>query len=124
MIRFILAFTAMLSVAAGASTAKRVSPETAWPQVEARKAVVVDVREDDEIKSGKVKGAQVFHTSELSTPAFAEFVKKLPKDKPIYTYCSHGGRADRVAQALRDKGLKASSTGGYKDWVKAGAKTN
>jgi rhodanese-related sulfurtransferase len=115
-----LMLSAMLAFAGGLSA--RVPPDAALPKVQSNKAVVVDVREPDEVSAGKVKNALVFPTSKLGSPEWEKFVASLPKDKEIYTYCQRGGRADKVAEALRDKGFRASSTGGFQDWVKAGAK--
>lgn len=122
---FILLLTLITSPAfAIGPDAGRTSPKTAIEHVQANKALVIDVREDAEIKAGKVKEAKVFPTSRIGTPEWDKFVKTLPKAKEIYTYCASGGRADKVAEALRSKGFKASSTGGYKDWLNAGAKSN
>src|SRR5689334_9733102 len=107
-----LALGLSFTVAASAATSERISPKTALQNVQSGKAVVVDVREPAELKSGKVTAAQNFAYSNLNSPAFDGFVKSLPKDKEIYTYCEKGGRADKVAEALRAKGFNAHSTGG------------
>src|SRR5690348_2635460 len=96
----------------------RVAPKQARTEVQKGKAVVIDVREAKERESGMVDGAKTFPFSKLNTPEWDEFVKTLPKDKKIYTYCAAGGRADKVAQKLRREGFKANSTGGYPDWKK------
>lgn len=114
---------AVLPTFAGA-TAARVSPKTALEGVNTNKAIVLDVREADEVAQGKIKDAHIFPTSKVGTPEWDQFVSSLPKDKEIYLYCARGGRADKVAEDLRKKGLKASSTGGYRDWLEAGAKNN
>lgn len=121
---FVGLLTSLFSAFSFAATAVRVSPKTALEGVNSKKAIVIDVREADEVAHGKVQDAHVFPTSKVGSPAWDQFVSSLPKDKEIYTYCAVGGRADTVAEALRAKGFKASSTGGYKDWIKAGAKSN
>ena len=102
----------------------RVAASDAIKQVQAGKAIVVDVREPSETNTGKVTGATLFPASKIGTSEWDSFVKTLPKDKEIYTYCAKGGRADQVAQALQARGLKANGSGGIGDWIKAGAKTN
>jgi rhodanese-related sulfurtransferase len=114
----------VLAIPAAFSAADRVSPKAALAQVNAQNAIVVDVRENSEIKSGKIQGAQVFSAKQVGTPAWDTFVASLPMDKEIYTYCRKGKRADKVAEALRARGFKASSTGGFNDWIAAGAKSN
>ncbi len=102
----------------------RVAASDAIKLVQTGKAIVVDVREPSETITGKVTGATLFPASKIGTSEWDSFVKSLPKDKEIYTYCAKGGRADQVAQALQARGLKANGSGGIGDWIKAGAKTN
>ena len=73
--------------------------------VEAGKAVIVDVREDSEWKESHVKGAIHLPQSKLRDEAAAEeLIKKLPKDKVIYTHCRAGGRALACGKLLKEKG--------------------
>ncbi len=105
------------------AAADRVTATKAFAQVSAGKAVVVDVREPIELKDGKVVNAVELPTSALGTSQWEAMLKNIPKDKEVYTYCAKGGRADKVAAALRAKGYKAYGSGGFKEWVQAGAKT-
>lgn len=109
--------------AAFAVNGDRVSPAIALSEVKSGKAIVLDVRETDELKAGQVQGAQNFPSSKVGGQEWKVLVQSLPKDKEIYTYCAKGGRADKVSESLRTLGYKSVSTGGYQDWVAAGAKS-
>lgn len=111
----------LFSLAFAFSGTVLVSPKTAMVQVAANRAIILDVREPEELAEGKIKDAHVFPSKKVGTPAWDHFVQSLPKNKEIYTYCRSGRRSDKVAEQLRAKGFKASNTGGYKDWLDAGA---
>ena len=85
-------------------------------------AVLVDVREEDEVKDGMAADAQWMPMSKIEAddPAWVAFQKKLPKDKKIVLYCAVGGRAGRVAKMLSEKGFKTANMGGFASWVAAG----
>jgi phage shock protein E len=90
--------------------------------VKAGKAVIVDVREQNEWEAGHLKSAVLIPQSKLKQESqLAELLKGLPKDKIIYTHCRAGGRALACGDILKKQGydvrpLKA----GFDDLVKAG----
>ncbi len=90
--------------------------------VEAGKAVIVDVREDAEWKEAHVKGAIHVPQSKLRDEAAAEeLIKKLPKDKVIYTHCRAGGRALACGKLLKEQGYDVRPLKpGIADLLKAG----
>jgi rhodanese-related sulfurtransferase len=96
-----------------------ITPAAVQAEVSQGKAILVDVREADEVAEGKIEGAKTFPLSKMNTPEWATFMKTLPKDKTIYTYCASGGRATKVATALKAKGFHAQSAGGYEDLLQA-----
>ncbi len=99
-----------------------VSPNQAKQLVDEKKAVIVDVREADEVKAGKVKGAIVLPMSLMNNNK-AEWEKeadKLPKDKTIIVYCKSGRRAGLVGDELTKKGFKVQNMGGFDSWKSAG----
>jgi rhodanese-related sulfurtransferase len=84
-------------------------------------AVLVDVREEDEVKeSGMAQGALWIPTSKIedNAPEWQSFVKSAPKDKQIIFYCKMGGRAGRAAQRMADLGYKTGNMGGFESWTK------
>ena len=86
-------------------------------------APLIDVREPDEYRAGRVPGA-------ISTPRgmlefkIADITGTANPDGPIYLYCKSGGRAALAAAALLDMGYTQviSLAGGYDAWVTQGGK--
>ena len=76
-------------------------------------AVVVDVRESWEAEIAKIAGAVLIPLGE-----FAQRAKTLPRDKPIYIHCHHGGRSMQATQWLRRNGYDkvANVAGGIDAW--------
>ena len=101
----------------------RVSPREAMGLLSNQFAVLVDVREEGEIKeSGIASGATSIPLSKIEAgdPKWQEFQKRLSKDKQVIFYCRSGGRAGSAAQRLADQGYKAANMGGFDDWKDAG----
>jgi rhodanese-related sulfurtransferase len=98
--------------------------ETVKKNVEADKAVIVDVREESEWKEGHLAGAIHAPQSKLNLESeLAELVKKLPKDKVIYTHCRAGGRALRCGEILKKQGFDVRPLKpGFEELIKAGFK--
>jgi rhodanese-related sulfurtransferase len=68
-------------------------------------AVLLDVREDDEFRTGHIPGA-------VSAPLSRIDAVELPKDGPLYVYCLRGRRSRRAVAALKRAGYDARSIGG------------
>lgn len=99
------------------------SPMEAMGELRNDFAVLVDVREDSEIKeSGMAEPAKWMPTSKINAndPEWQKFVQQLPKDKRIVFYCAAGGRAGKVAELLSSQGFRTANIGGFKDWAAAG----
>lgn len=98
-----------------------VSPQEAFQAVQAGAAVLVDVREKNELKSGMALSAQWMPTSEIERKSenWEKFIQELPKDKQIILYCGAGVRAGRVAHLLSSFGYRTANCGGFKDWRNA-----
>jgi phage shock protein E len=81
------------------------SLDTVKKNVEAGKAVIVDVREQAEWDEAHVKGAILAPKSKLVVEAeLAKLLKTIPKDKVIYTHCKAGGRALACGEILKKHG--------------------
>ena len=65
-------------------------------------AVLLDVREADEFRSGHIPGAVNQPLSEIDKI-------KLAKDKPLYVYCLHGSRSKRAVGILKRMGYSATT---------------
>jgi phage shock protein E len=80
--------------------------ETVKENVKSGKAQIVDVREQAEWNDGHVAGAIHLPKSQLDNKAkVAELVKKLDKNKIIYTHCKAGGRALACGELLKKEGF-------------------
>lgn len=92
--------------------------------VEAKKAVLVDVREKSEWDKGHIEGAVFLPLSELQAGVNPKMLaEKLPKGKIIYTHCVVGKRSLTAGTILKkhgydDRPLKA----GYEELLQAGFK--
>jgi phage shock protein E len=87
-------------------TATKDSIATVKENVQAGKAVIVDVREQVEWDEGHVAGAIHLPKSQLDEKAkLADLVKKLDKSKIIYTHCKAGRRALACGELLKKEGF-------------------
>lgn len=75
------------------------------------KVLVVDVRNDDEVKSGSIPGAVQITMSELEGR-----MKDIPKDIQIVFACDHGNRSSRAAELYEKNGYKTSTFCALDDW--------
>ena len=60
-------------------------------------AILVDVREDDEFRSGHIPGA-------VSIPLSRINAISLPKDAPLFLYCLRGSRSKQAVGKLKAMG--------------------
>jgi phage shock protein E len=90
--------------------------------VDSGKAIIVDVREQNEWDAGHLKGAILMPRSKLQVDAeLAGLLKQLPKDKVIYTHCRAGGRALACGEILKKCGYDVRPLKpGYDDLIQAG----
>lgn len=68
-------------------------------------AILLDVREADEFRSGHIPGA-------MNAPLSTIEATTLPKDRPLYVYCLRGTRSRRAVGILKRRGYDAKSIGG------------
>jgi rhodanese-related sulfurtransferase len=108
--------------APSAGQVRAVQPLEAFGMVKNDFAVIVDVREKEELAEGKVKGALWIPSreAEADSAEWKAFVAKLPKDKQIVLYCRSGRRSGIVAEKLAQQGFGAMNMGGFSAWEKAG----
>lgn len=87
-------------------------------EVKEGKAIILDVRRQDEWDDSHAKGATWLPSEQILVGGV---IPDIPKDAIIYTYCHGGGRAGRVKTALTDKGFtNVKNLGGLVDWENAG----
>jgi len=78
--------------------------------------VIIDVRESDEIKGGKIDTATHMPLGLVIRNANKGEIDEL-KDKKICTYCRNGYRGNIAADELKKKGFDAVTLdGGFMAW--------
>ena len=102
----------------------RNTTKKALAQFQSGKAVLLDVRENQEVATGRVRGALVFPKSQMATTEWRKFTASLNKDKPVFVYCRSGQRAVSVVKELKKLGFKAENAGGLTDLKSEGADTH
>lgn len=110
---------ALLAGCDGLVEADRVSLDQARSDVEARRAVLIDLREPAEQASGVVAGAVLVPTSQLRRR-----LAEIPTDaqRPVYLVCAAESRSRSVLKALRERGYAHVRyvDGGMQGWARRG----
>jgi rhodanese-related sulfurtransferase len=84
-------------------------------QAEDSPCVLVDVREDNEWRGGRIPGAVHAPLSR-----FDQAAANLPKDKPVIFYCASGMRSKTALRRAKNMGLNAEGHlgGGISHWAR------
>ncbi|MCC6369800.1 MAG: rhodanese-like domain-containing protein [Bacteroidia bacterium] len=117
-ITLIFLFFAFISHAQ--NVVKNVDAENFKKLMTDKKAVLIDLRTNDEIKNkGKIKGAQQldFLDKEAETK-----IAKLDRKKTYLIYCAGGGRSGDCAELMQKLGFKSviNLEKGFEDWKRKG----
>ena len=98
-----------------------ISPSEAASRVAAGTAVLIDVREPDEWKSGAAEPALLCSFSDLrGARAQWKSVLEANRDKELIVYCASGARSGIAADMLRREGFRVVNAGGFGGWRSAG----
>lgn len=83
---------------------------------EKEKAIVIDVRTEEEIAEGIIPGASVF--ADINSPEFEKKIETLDKSKTYIVYCRSGARSSRAAETMLKKGFTHvyNLKGGISNW--------
>jgi len=103
------------------STVSLIDPATAHERVRKKDIILVDVRTEDEWRSGIARGA---HTVTLGSPRMVDTIYGLLKEdasKPVAVICRSGMRSGRAAKQLADAGFTNvhNVRGGMMAWTAA-----
>jgi phage shock protein E len=93
--------------------------------VEAEKAVLIDVRSKEEWDEGHFEGSIFLPVTSLRKHSFDKkrVAKTLPKKKTLYAFCVVGMRAKEAAKILGQHGYEVRPIKpGYEDLLEAGFK--
>jgi hypothetical protein len=83
--------------------------------LETPNAFLLDVRTAGEFGGGHLPKAS---NIDFRSPDFANKIKDLPKDKPVFVYCLSGGRSAQAAEIMRKEGFQVTELqGGYLKWT-------
>jgi rhodanese-related sulfurtransferase len=90
-------------------------PKQSYENYIAGKAVFLDVREEDEIRDGMIKGAFWFPLSKMEKNKISVIskIKEVSKGKKIYIYCRSGNRSGKVKDYLTNSNIESINLGGY-----------
>jgi rhodanese-related sulfurtransferase len=102
---------------------EKISPADSFQKVNAKEAVLFDVREESEIKAeGKAAPAGWLPKSSVDAKdaVFKKTVASLNKDKNVIFYCRSGKRSELVALEFEKLGYKTLNMGAFSDWKEAG----
>jgi len=99
----------------------RISAADAAAKLKAGTAVLVDVREPGEWRSGVAQPAALLPFSDLRGPRqqWGAFLAKH-REKQIILYCASGLRSGSAASLLRKEGFTVANLGGFFAWAQAG----
>lgn len=98
---------------------KRIAVDQINSEVADGKAMLIDVRGDDEWDAGHAKGAAHLSVERIMSGD----VPTKDKERKLYLYCASGGRASMAQQMLQGKGYEVENLGGLRDWRAAGGAT-
>ena len=116
---FILSIFLLLNCAFVQAVSDLVTPKEASVLTSEKKAVIVDVREEDEWNAGHIAGAVHIPLKQLETrlPELQQY-----KDKTIITQCRSGKRSADALEVLKSAGFTNvySMDGGIMAWSKDG----
>lgn len=105
---------ALLLTFFAATAISSTDPKIAYSMVQKGEAIIIDVREEDEIKSGMIKDAKWFPLSKvLNDKNWKDDFTKVAGDKKIFVHCRSGKRSERVMNILKDNGIPSENIGGY-----------
>lgn len=121
-------FFAFVFLIAAALALQACSPEAALPNVsleqaraehEAGKALMIDIREQQEHATGVAQGVVLLPMSQV-----AQRVAEIPKraDQPVLLICNTQNRSRAVTEALKEQGFTNIRyvNGGMSEWTKRG----
>lgn len=119
----ILALVSSLGFAAG-DWPNSISAIDANGLVSAEQAILIDVREENEVASGMAASATWYAKSKIDadTAGFINFIRANEGVTPII-YCRSGRRASVIVELLAKEGIFSYNMGGFDAWVEAGLPT-
>lgn len=119
--KIIVLLTSLLGISSAFADIPAVSPQQAAQMQAQQKAVIVDVRENDEWNSGHIAGAIHIPLNEVQNH-LTELAKY--QNSPLIMQCRSGARSAKAANILKIAGFQNvyNLEGGLNAWQKADLK--
>lgn len=113
--KILLFLMSLFSLSAISATA----PKQAFAMAQSGKAVIIDVREAEELAPGMIQGAKWFPLSQMENDKnWKEDFVKLAEGRTIFLHCRSGKRSEKAKEILKKNGIAAENIGGYEDLKK------
>ena len=117
--------TAAQLVQEARATIDNLTPDQVQAEVDAGKAVLVDIRDSAELSTGVIPGAVHASRGMLefhADPASPMHKAELDPGKRVILHCASGGRSALAGQTLKSLGYQnvGHLDGGFKAWQAAG----
>lgn len=110
MIKIILILSWLISYGALAE----MDPKSVYQMVNKGEAILIDVREEDEIKQGMIKKAHWVALSKMSSNTnWKDDFLALSKGKKIFLYCRSGVRSGKALKILEENSIASENLGGF-----------
>jgi rhodanese-related sulfurtransferase len=115
-------------VAEAKSKIENLDPDTVERELAAGDAVLVDIREAEELQGGRIEGSVHIPRGMLefrADPTSPYHQEPLDPSKRVILHCASGGRSALAAATLKEMGYEriAHLDGGFNGWKEAGKPT-
>lgn len=109
-----------------AGSLESITPELALSMQSASTAIIMDVREPNEVSQGKIKGALTIPMSVMNDdrPKWDKSIGQLKKGQTVVVYCRSGRRSNIVGEELLKNGFRVLNLGGFDSWKSKGLPTD
>ena len=103
---------------------ENLTPEQAQAEISKGNVILIDIREPEEFKQGKIAGSVNAARGMLefyADPSMPYYKSEFNKDKRLILYCASSGRSALAVKTLKEMGYKnvAHIDGGIKAWKAA-----
>ena len=115
-------------VAEAKAKIENVDPDTVERELASGDAVLVDIREAEELQGGRIDGSVHIPRGMLefrADPSSPYHQEPLDPSKRVILHCASGGRSALAAATLKEMGYEniAHLDGGFNGWKEAGKPT-